>query len=321
MREPPEMDLVQTDDNPMPPNPVSGFITTPDGFRLRYARWRTPHPPCKGTVLVLQGRAEFIEKYFETIGDLGNAGFDVCTFDWRGQGGSDRLLADAKRGYVDSFDQYSLDLDAILEQIVLPDCRPPYFILAHSFGALAALVAAPRLANRIRRMVLCAPLVRFGDIPISQERLKFLAGFMATIGLGGVYVMGGSQLHENRRFADNNLTADQRRFERGNSFARANPHLAIGGATAGWAFAACQAMEKLADPDFIGSIAIPTLLIAAGGDKVVSVRAIEELGRRMRSGKAVTIDGARHEMLQERDIVREQLFAAFNAFIPGSSPM
>ena len=30
------------------------------------------------------------------------------------------------------------------------------------------------------------------------------------------------------------------------------------------------------------------------------------------------IDGARHEILQEADIYREQLLAAFDAFIPGT---
>jgi lysophospholipase len=30
------------------------------------------------------------------------------------------------------------------------------------------------------------------------------------------------------------------------------------------------------------------------------------------------IDGAEHEILQEKDIYREQLLAAFDAFIPGT---
>ena len=59
-------------------------------------------------------------------------------------------------------------------------------------------------------------------------------------------------------------------------------------------------------PDFMGgSISIPTLLIAAGNDKVVSVRAVEEMGFKMRSGRALVISGAQHELLQERDQYRE----------------
>ena len=36
-------------------------------------------------------------------------------------------------------------------------------------------------------------------------------------------------------------------------------------------------------------------------------------------GHVLTIDGARHELLQERDRYREQLLAAFDAFVPGTA--
>ena len=60
--------------------------------------------------------------------------------DWRGQGGSDRLMRDAHRGHVKSFFHYTSDLDQFFEEIVLPDCRGPYYVLAHSTGALIALL-------------------------------------------------------------------------------------------------------------------------------------------------------------------------------------
>ena len=71
--------------NPIPHDAHAGTTATPDGALLRHAYWRTVKPPCKGTVVLLHGRAEFIEKYFETVTHLREAGFDVCTFDWRGQ--------------------------------------------------------------------------------------------------------------------------------------------------------------------------------------------------------------------------------------------
>lgn len=312
------MELVSTDDNPLPPGVHAGVTVTADGASLRHAYWRTVNPPCKGTVIVLQGRAEFIEKYFETVAGLREEGFDVCTFDWRGQGGSSRLVRDPKKGYIDNFSQYVADLEAVIGNVALPDCRPPYFILAHSLGGLVALAAAPKLANRVQRMVIASPLLAYGMTPVSQKRLSFFTGFLCAIGLGAVYIGPGPRLHENRRFAANPLTSDLRRFERNSALAIGHPELAVGGPTAAWLFAAGQAMARVWDPDFIGSIPIPTLLIAAGADKVVSVRAIEEMGLKMRSGKTLVIPGARHELLQERDVYREQLLAAFYAFVPGT---
>ena len=44
----------------------------------------------------------------------------------------------------------------------------------------------------------------------------------------------------------------------------------------------------------------------------------EDLSKKFRAGKLLTIAGSRHEILQERDIFRSQALAAIEAFIPGS---
>ena len=55
------MKLVSIPANPVPDDVVPGSIKTPDGVNLRFARWAPPAGR-KGTVVVLQGRAEYIEK-------------------------------------------------------------------------------------------------------------------------------------------------------------------------------------------------------------------------------------------------------------------
>ena len=82
--------------------------------------------------------------------------------------------------------------------------------------------------------------------------------------------------------------------------------------------AACIASETVQDPDFIARLQIPMLFVAAGTDAVVSTPAIEHYVRQIKSASLLTIDGARHEIWQEADIYREQLLAAFDAFVPGS---
>ena len=91
------------------------FFPTAGTIRLRAARFDALHPT--GVCLLLNGQTEFIEKYFEVIDELRGRGFSVVTFDWRGQGGSDRQLPDHRKAHVEDFSAYDQDLDAIMREL------------------------------------------------------------------------------------------------------------------------------------------------------------------------------------------------------------
>jgi lysophospholipase len=306
--------------NPAPDRGTVGTFLARDRRRIRYALFRATSHPLKGTVVLLHGRNEFIEKYFETTRDLTGRGFTVATLDWRGQGGSDRMLRNREKGYIDDFRDYVRDLEQFFEEIVLPDCRGPYYVLGHSTGSLVALMAAPDLTNRVNRMLLCAPLLSLAGLPVSMKALARISGFLYGIGLGSMYLSGGPRPRETRPFADNKLTTDPRRYARNAELYDTYRQLALGGPTVAWIRAACIAIERVEDPAFMARIQIPILFVAAGADEVVSTRATEAFARRLKTGSLLTIDGARHEIWQETDLYREQLLAAFDAFIPGSDP-
>ena len=146
--------LVSIPANPVPEGIVTGTLKTPDGVSLRFARWLPPAGR-RGTVCILPGRSEWIEKYFETVRDLRARGFSVAILDWRGQGLSDRALPDRRRGHVRNFSEYDLDLETLMREVVLPDCPPPLFAIGHSMGATVLLRAAfqgHRWFDRICRM-------------------------------------------------------------------------------------------------------------------------------------------------------------------------
>ncbi|NJR14157.1 MAG: alpha/beta hydrolase [Phyllobacteriaceae bacterium] len=106
--------------NPAPAGIAAFSLWTRDGKRIRYARTRTTVSPCRGTVVIFIGRNECIEKYHETTADLLAAGLDVLSFDWRGQGDSEHLLANRQKGYVRRFSDYVLDVEAILRRSPCP---------------------------------------------------------------------------------------------------------------------------------------------------------------------------------------------------------
>jgi lysophospholipase len=60
-------------------------------------------------------------------------------------------------------------------------------------------------------------------------------------------------------------------------------------------------------------------MVLAGEDRVVSSPAAERFAARVRATKAVTLPGALHEVMQERDGLRQRFWAAFDAFVPGTA--
>ena len=311
------MTLVSIPANPVPDDVVSGTITTPDGAELRFARWAPPVNR-KGTVCVFTGRAEQIEKYFETVRDLRDRGFAVAMIDWRGQGHSSRRLRDPRKGYVRNFSDYEVDVETFVQQVVLPDCPPPYFALAHSMGGAVMLRVAHAGKRWFDRMVLSAPMI---DLP--GRRTSFLPSallrIMRLVGQGGRYIPGGSdQLVAASSFVNNPLTSDAVRYARNAAILEEDPTLGIGAPTVAWAATAFTAMRGFRAFDYPSEIRQPILMLAASNDTVVSTAAIEEFAYHLRAGSHLVIAGARHEILQEQERYRAQFWAAFDAFVPGT---
>jgi len=312
------MTLVSIPANPVPDNVVSGTIQTSDGVTLRFARWAPP-PGRKGTVCVFTGRGEYIEKYFETVRDLHDRGFAVAMIDWRGQGGSDRALSDPRKGYVRHFADFERDVEAFYRQVVLPDCPPPYFALAHSMGGAVMLRIAHAGKNWFERYVLSAPMI---DLPgrTTSWPVRALVLTMRLAGLGGRYVPGGDDaLVGTPPFADNPLTSDPVRYARNAAILDEDPSLGIAAPTVAWADTAFRAMHGFRETSYPSKIRQPILMMAAGSDSIVSTPAIEEFAYHLHCGSHLVIPGSRHEILQEQDRYRAQFWAAFDAFVPGSA--
>ena len=311
------MTLFATPANPVPEGAVSGEFTTTDGVKIRFARWN-PTGPRKGTVCLFGGRTEMIEKYFEVIGELRARGFAGATIDWRGQGGSQRMLSDQRKGYVRSFDDYQRDLEAFMREVVLPDCPAPIFALAHSMGCAILLEAIHQGRRWFDRVVLSSPMIDLVGL-MARPVVRTVAKIGAFVGLGHSYSPGGGPVAmTSRPFLGNLVTSDPVRYQRTATIVESAPQLGLGSPTLAWAAAAYNVIDKLTDPLYPTALRQPMLILAAGEDGIVSTPATERFSVRLRAGSHLIVAGSRHEIMMERDAYRSQFWAAFDAFIPGS---
>ncbi|RFB78287.1 alpha/beta hydrolase [Methylovirgula sp. 4M-Z18] len=305
-------------DNPAPPGGEICVIEASDGVILRGARWQPSEgKAARGTVVICPGRSEWIEKYFEVVGDLRDRGFHVVAFDWRGQGGSVRQLKNPRKGHVEDFAEYGLDMDAVVQQVLIPHCPKPWFGLAHSMGGAILLMLARRGHDAFERVVLSAPMLDIHGLKYPRF-LRLLARGLNAIGLGRAFVPGGSSSNGHLHpFAGNVLTSDERRYKRSLNMMAHHPQLGLGSPTVAWIHAAFRRMDGLMDPEVPRHIITPILIIACGADKVVDTPTTERFAARLKAGRFITIPYAQHEIMMERDALRDQFWAAFDAFIPG----
>jgi lysophospholipase len=289
---------------------------TNDGIEIRFITYACQPAVCKGTVVLLGGRSEFIEKYWETVNDLIKRKFDVFTFDWRGQGLSDRLLPNRHKGHVESYDDYLEDLSIFMDTIVRPKAKKPIIILAHSMGAHITLRYLHDYPEIVDRAVLTSPLIDIPGPEWLKQVLRLLVRMVTSLGFKTCYATRSMDFDASKkRFQGNRLTRDKRRFQNTIDEVSNNPNLAVGGVTFGWLSAMFASIRLMLAKNFCQHITTPILILSAGSDTVVSNTSQRIICQRMHNCHLTTISDALHEMLIETDAIREQIWAHFDDFV------
>jgi lysophospholipase len=298
------------------------FFITAGTVRLRVGRFDTEE--ARGVCLLLNGQTEFIEKYFEVIDELRGRGFCVVTFDWRGQGGSDRLLSDRRKAHIEDFSAYDQDLGTVMREVVAPlaealKVRP--LVMAHSMGGNILLRRLHDVANEFAAAILCAPMLGINSRGTPWWVVEKIAHQLNRKAPSTDFVWGMADRDQLKLpFAQQIVTSDPVRYARTQALLVADPELRLNGPTWGWLGAALKAIALTRSPGYAEAIATPCLLFGAGRDRVCDTEAVRIFAARMPNAEFVEIAEAEHEILMERDIFRAQLWSAFDGFVGSHGP-
>ncbi|MFP3945110.1 MAG: alpha/beta fold hydrolase, partial [Alphaproteobacteria bacterium] len=307
--------FVITPDNPAPPGGTCRMLRTADGRNIRAAWWPAASEAARGTVVLFNGHTEFIEKYFEVIGELTARGFAVATLDWRGQGLSDRLLEDRLRSHANDFADFAHDVSALLEQVVHRECPRPVMLLAHSLGGHLGLRAMRDHPETFERAVLMAPFTAFRAGPASRAVLKMVSALARWTGRAERrFPLRPARTALDIPFAENEVTRDEARYARTQEILRAEPRLLLNGITWGWLEAALRSQDEIHGPHFMPTIRAPILVVSAEKEALVSSRDHVRLAAVWPNVRRILIEDAWHEVLMERDPIRARFWAEFDAF-------
>lgn len=265
-------------------------------------------------MLLLNGRGEYMEKYDETAADLNKRGFDVFSFDWRGQGLSARMLPNRQKGFVETYADYLRDLDRFIRTVMMPNAHAPFYLLAHSMGGHVGLRYLHDHPGLFRRVVLTAPLIDIAMPSVLKTALRVYVDWAVKWGFGENYTPGAGD-NKPQRFENNKLTSDPGRFERMKRQLLDTPGLALGGVTHQWLLATFRSIDQLRAKGFIENMETPTLMVAAQNDQIVSFEAQKAMQKRMPQCQLVTLENAKHEILVESDEIRSLFWKIFDVFL------
>ena len=252
---------------------------------------------------------------------LGSRGLDVVSLDWRGQGASERQVYGNRAGHVGAFEEYDMDLSALMLQLVEPIQRSlpvplPVIALGHSMGAHILLRYLHDHPRRFVCAVLLAPMIEIDTGRFSPATAVFVTSMLNLYRPSKRYIFGVEQRDPlELRFEDNAVTSDRGRFDRTQNMLRQQPFLRINGPTFGWLGAAFHSMRLMRKKTYAEEILTPLLVFGAGEDRVVRTEAIHTLCQSLPNARYVEIEGAKHEILMESDAIRARFWAEFDTFV------
>jgi lysophospholipase len=289
------------------------YLAVENGIFLRFGFWKSYQNQKMGTICLLGGRTEYMEKYFQTIRKLNQKGMDVFSFDWRGQGLSTRIIKNRRKGYIRNYKDYVDDLSVFIEKILKKKASEPCIIMGHSMGGHIIIRYLHDHENIFNSAILISPMIDIQTFPVPKSILQRIIRILVKAGYDKVYLPGGDSLMKNK-FKGNALTSDQIRFEKAQKFVIDNPDVAIGGVTLGWLNASFDSINLLNQPGYVEKIKTRILIFSADKDRIVCNRAQVRLCKRLPNCRLIKVSGSSHEILQEKDAIQKTFWNVFKYF-------
>ncbi len=284
-----------------------------DGTRLRIGFW-VPED-ARATILLFPGRTEYLEKYGRVARDLTAAGYAVAAIDWRGQGHSDRLIEDARLGYVMTFSDYQQDVDALAAAVDREGLPGPRYLIAHSMGGCIGLRAMIE-GLAIERAVFSAPMWGIW-VPNRMRPAAATLPWLAKRLRQELRVVPGTQptnYVSDTGFEENMLTTDRDHYDYLGRQALAHPAFALGGPTYHWLSEARKEMKALyREP----RPKTPVLTFLGTEEEIVHPGAIRRMHEDWPSARLEIVESAKHELMMEAPAIRARFMEEALAFLGG----
>jgi lysophospholipase len=286
-----------------------------DSVRIAWGKFEAPSE--RGALVILPGKSESFLKYAELIYDLRDCGYSLYLMDHRGMGLSGGMLDDdLGKTHVERFGDYLLDLKTFTETIVHARTHARRVVLGHSMGGTVALRFLEMYPGVFDAAILSAPMLQIITDPLPEPVAFLFRALTSWAGLGTRYCPGHGPW-EPGTFQGNRFTHSAVRWSLWEeSLIPSHRFAGMGGATVRWLHESMRAAS--AARENASHVHGPVLLFQAGLDALVKPEGQDETCRDLRDCVRVVFAEAHHEILMERDEIRDQALERILSFLARS---
>lgn len=269
-----------------------------DSIKIGYKVF--PNLDSTKAIVISNGRTESIPKYMELIYDLNNNGYSIYILDHRGQGVSERMYkVNPEMGYVENFNFYVEDLKTFYELVVVPNSHSKIYLLGHSMGGTISTLYVEENPTDFNAVALSSPMYGF----------SFSTCAVANLFGGETIKYAPTQKGYKESiegFEKNTLTNSKVRYNLMIKTQNDNVQIQLGGSSYQWLMESCSAMSELKEN--ANNIEIPLLLLQGTEEEIVKSSAhnsfVDKMIELNKDVSAYKVDGAKHELLIEKDELR-----------------
>jgi lysophospholipase len=299
-----------------PPGIVPQMTAMRDGWRVRNFDYPAANAPPRGSILCQGGRGDFLEKYLESFAHWHDRGWHVSGFDWRGQGGSGRLLDDPQIGHVRDFTDWIEDLAEFYTEWHART-PGPHIVIGHSMGGHLVLRALIERRIAPDALVLVSPMLGFDTGPLPVAVSAGLVRLAARLGRAEKPAWKANERPASSKISRQFfLTHDADRYADELWWREQNPELALGPPSINWLLQAHASNQRISATGALEGVETPVLILGTDADRLVSPRAIRAVAARIpRARLHMFGKEAAHEILREADPVRDATLAAIDSFL------
>lgn len=266
-------------------------------------------------MFVLPGRVSRIERHEFLAQQFSRAGFRVWVLDFRGQGGSQRLVENRQMVHVDHFDEYIRDVEALIHWDRFVGQRR--FLYSHSMGGQVALQVMRKHPNAFEAAVLEAPMLCIKTSPVPYFLAEPLAYVMRNwLGQARGYCLGRGNYNVVKwSFEHNRNCRDRYLFNRHFYIPESDKELISDGPSWGWLHAAFSVTRHLLNNlAHLRQVRTRVFVATAGDDRVLDTNFDATVAWTL-SGAHRIYHGAWHSIVHDTPDTRTQYLADVHHFL------